>query len=92
MNSDILKPGENMEELLTGVRKAMPLLSEKQIRRLCSVVSPRAERAFRQLDPIPVAQGWAAATADPGFSMRYGSSAEGSGYRKNQNPAHAGFL
>lgn len=57
MNADLLKPGENMEDLLTGVRKAMPLLSERQIRRLYAIVSPRAERAFRQLDPIPVSEG-----------------------------------
>ena len=48
-----------MEELLTGVRKAMPLLSETQIRRLYNIVSPRAERVFRQLDPVPMSQGWA---------------------------------
>ena len=64
MNKDILKPGENMEELLIGVRKAMPLLSEKQIRRLYKIVSPRAERAFRQLNPIPMTQGWASVISE----------------------------
>jgi len=58
MNEDILAPGKNMDKLIAGVRKAMPILSESQVRWLYGVVSPRAERAFRQLDPIPVTQGW----------------------------------
>ena len=59
INDDILKPMDNMEELLTGIRKAMPRLSEKHIRRLYKIVSPRAERALKQLDPIPMTQNWA---------------------------------
>ncbi len=64
INADILKPRENMEELLTGVRKAMPRLNERQIRRLYGIVSPRAERVFRQLDPVPMTQGWASVISE----------------------------